>query len=422
MGLSLGGTPRKRVRTTDTVRESFAYVSGTLTSHPVHTFRDGETTIDENHGRRRRLLAQAQAGGALLNVDTGGPFTNEKLTYWDNARVYNGRSGIYSCSAYQLPVSGTLVDRNFGSGVYWAPTVTASSLSELNSFGATAISRCSPANPHSQVLTSIGELYRDGLPAATGVKTIRDHDVGAEFLNYQFGIAPLLSDLQSLHKSLSQSEKIVAQYLRDSGRKVRRRYELPVSIETTVVTSTGPTWIGSPSLTTNLYANTQSGATRRTTTTTTSRKWFSGSFTYHAELPDGTLSNMAQRVREYNHLYGLLPSPAVLWNLTPWSWAADWVANMGDILNNVSMFQNDGLVLNYGYVMEHKTITREHHLYGYSLASAGPVNTVQRFVSETKVRRKASPFGFGLTAEGFSNRQWAILVALGMTKGKGIAF
>jgi hypothetical protein len=37
-------------------------------------------------------------------------------------------------------------------------------------------------------------------------------------------------------------------------------------------------------------------------------------------------------------------------------------------------------------------------------------------VSETKVRRKANPFGFGITWAGLSQRQQAIAAALGLTR------
>jgi len=351
----------------------------------------------------------------------GGPFFNQKTTYWDSGKIYLPKSGLYRGQMPQLPVANTLTDNKTGNGTFWAPAVSESSDMELNSFGATAISRCAPANPHAQILTSIGELYRDGLPSAVGVKTIRDRDPGSEFLNYQFGIAPLVSDLKDLHRSLTESEKILARYLRDSGRLVRRRYEQPESIETSVTTSVGASFLGRPSVVTPLYAGSTSGATRVATTTITSKRWFSGAFTYHAAIPDGLLNNMRLRIQEYNHLFGILPTPAVLWNLTPWSWAFDWVANMGDVLNNISMFQSDGLLLAYGYVMEHKTITREYHLYGYSMSNAGAVNEVQRFTSEVKVRRRATPYGFGLKLEDFTDRQWAILIALGLSQGKGLA-
>jgi hypothetical protein len=424
--IQMGGPPRKRSRTNDIVKTYQDIILGNPQPVQSLTFRVGELTEDHNNGEYRRFansrFAERHYGEGAFDV--GGNFFNQKTTYWDDARIYDAEYGPYRYKGPQLPVAGTLITRDSGVDKYWNPVVTASSLLELNSFGSTAISRCAPTNPHSQVLTAIGELYRDGLPSATGVKTIRDKDVGSEFLNYQFGIAPLVSDLKSLHKSLTKSQKILNQYLRDSGRRVRRRYSQPEDIQTSNTTSVGIQNLGTPPLNSYLYDPYAgwNGTTRVLLTTIKSKKWFSGAFVYHAELPEGLLNNMVQRTREYNHLYGLLPTPAVLWNLTPWSWAADWISNMGDVINNVSMFQTDGLVLEYGYVMETKSITREYHMYGYNLAKAGPVNVNQRFTSIVKSRRRATPFGFGLELGSFSNRQWAILAALGISKGRAVSF
>jgi len=417
----LGGIPRKRSRTVDVVRPYQVWSNNVLTSNSTYTFRTGEFTSDERHLLEKFDFYLGNSPKKKNFYDTGGPFLNQKTTYWDSGKIYSPTSGPYRGLMPQLPVANTLVDNTFGNGTYWAPAVPASSIMELDAFGATAISRCAPTNPHAQILTSIGELYRDGLPSAVGIKTIRDRDPGSEFLNYQFGIAPLVSDLKDLHRSLTESERILKRYLRDSGRLVRRRYEQPESVETFTSTVVGSANIGRPSVVGPLYAGSTSGATRVATRTETSRRWFSGAFTYHAAIPDGLLNNMRLRIQEYNQLLGILPTPAVLWNLTPWSWAFDWVANMGDVLNNISMFQSDGLVLAYGYVMEHKTTTREYHLYGYSMSNAGAVNEVQRFTSEVKFRRRATPYGFGLKLEDFTNRQWAILIALGLSQGKGLA-
>lgn len=418
--LSLGGIPRTRSRTVDVTRP----YQDTQLRDQLLTFRTGETTRDETRygaGKWNNPTDRIRRDEAF--VDVGGPFYNEKLSYWDDGRIYTASyPPFYSYRGVQLPVGATLVTRLSGTDTYWNPVVSASDDQSLFAWGGTAISRCAPTNPHSQVLTALGELYRDGLPSAVGVKTLRDRDVGGEFLNYQFGIAPLLSDIRKLHKSLTESQKILNQYLRDSGRMVRRRYDQPESIETSVTTKTGFAGLGTPILVTYLYRGSDtSGATRVSTTTIKSKRWFKGAFTYYAQLPTGRLASIERRLQEYNHLLGILPTPAVLWNLTPWSWAADWVFNIGDVLNNVSMMQSDGLVLLYGYVMEHKTITREHHCFGYSLSNGDNVNSVNRFTSEVKTRRKATPFGFGLKLEEFTPRQWAILTALGLSRGQSLA-
>jgi hypothetical protein len=136
----------------------------------------------------------------------------------------------------------------------------------------------------------------------------------------------------------------------------------------------------------------------------------------------GKLKDLMQR---YNHLYGILPTPEVIWNLTPWSWAADWVTSMGDIMSNISMLLTDGLVMKYGFVMEHSSTTKTYSISGLRLhqgANTIPYTGWQRFSTESKLRRRATPYGFGLTSEEFSPRQWAILVALGLSKGSKVGW
>lgn len=122
---------------------------------------------------------------------------------------------------------------------------------------------------------------------------------------------------------------------------------------------------------------------------------------------------------EANKLLGTRLTPEVLWNLAPWSWAADWITNTGDVLHNISMFAQDGLVLRYGYVMEETIIERTWTLHGVGFKSSpGPYNFSSTLREIHKVRRKATPFGFGVSEEAFTPRQYSILAALGMSRGR----
>jgi hypothetical protein len=113
-------------------------------------------------------------------------------------------------------------------------------------------------------------------------------------------------------------------------------------------------------------------------------------------------------------------TPEVLWNLSPWSWAADWFANTGDVLHNISAFRDDGLVMPYAYIMRKRTHIVEQDLDGYTLRRLGPQPGVsQRFTTTVKSRHKATPWGFGLNPLSFTVRQWAITTALGLSKSHG---
>jgi hypothetical protein len=93
---------------------------------------------------------------------------------------------------------------------------------------------------------------------------------------------------------------------------------------------------------------------------------------------------------------------------------------MGDVLSNISDHLEYGLVLRYGYIMEKTTISYTYSCDRSIVLEDGQEITIPpiTFVTETKVRRKANPFGFGLSWEGLSPIQLAIAGALGISRGR----
>jgi len=126
---------------------------------------------------------------------------------------------------------------------------------------------------------------------------------------------------------------------------------------------------------------------------------------------------MGAAAQRFAKLWGLRISPELLWELTPWSWAADWVGNVGEVIHNLSAFSNDKLVLRWGYIMFKYTCRDTYLLEGVRLKGmpSGPVS--QTFVTQVKKRNRATPYGFGLDPAAFTTRQWAILGALGISRG-----
>jgi len=239
---------------------------------------------------------------------------------------------------------------------------------------------------------------------------------GDEYLKGQFGWMPLVRDISDVASVIVNSQRLITQAERDSGRMVRRRYNFPPVdslTETVLQSNTSPTkWGGHDVGKFYNVANTGQGKIVRYRTTSI-RRWFSGAFTYHLpKYGDG----LVDQFRQADRLLGLSPDPEVLWNITPWSWAVDWFANVGDVIHNVNTFAKYGLVLKYGYVMEHSIVS---DLYTYSgpdvfISPARPQNLT--LTTEVKLRRRATPFGFGLTMGGLNNTQKAIVAALGLTR------
>lgn len=147
------------------------------------------------------------------------------------------------------------------------------------------------------------------------------------------------------------------------------------------------------------------------TVVTRKRRWFSGCFTYYLK------TDRLARLEQYsNRLYGTRVTTDLLWKIGPWSWAADWITNFGDVVRNTAAFANDGLVMRYGYMMEHTSVITEYSLRGMTLFDGQVLNLTQSFVTTTKKRRRATPYGFGFDPGTFTPRQWSIIAALGISR------
>lgn len=325
-------------------------------------------------------------------------------------------------SYYRLAYKGNLVTgtpNSEGSSIASPESTNA----QLDALGTTAIARCAPTNPASNLATMLGELLKDGLPSPVGAeswkaRTLSAKQAGSEYLNVQFGWAPLISDIRKFADAITHAEKILRQYERDAGKLVRRRYDFPE------ITSTKEEVYGNGSINRYFWPGVNFFPLKTTATVTmretvSKKQWFSGAFTYY--LPTGYDSRKElSRLRSYaQKLLGIEPTPEVLWELAPWSWAVDWFSNTGDVLKNVSRFTGPGgLVMPYGYMMETSFIVRT---YSFSPSPFSGISETPDPITVTtivKKRRRATPFGFGLSWNALSAFQWSILGALGLTKNR----
>lgn len=355
--------------------------------------------------------------------DVGGEFFTTKQYAEINStfvhlskRTYPfGPGPIFRDSSY----SGHVYALNPATYGYSFPTGAYSSNDKLDELGATAIARCKPTNSVADLATAIGELLRDGLPHLPGVHTWRDRTrlnrkAGDEYLNVVFGWLPLIGDVTDVSKAVRNAGAILKQYERDAGRIVRRQYHFP-SIETSedAVFAEHVTPYMSPA---NSDITTMfSGRIIRTRKVSISR-WFSGAFTYYLPTGNDPRSRFLRHYALADHLLGTRLDPETLWNLAPWSWAVDWFSNTGDVVSNLTSWAEDGLVMRYGYLMEH-SIYRDVYSYESDGTVKEPTGVPPiAFVTETKLRRRANPFGFGLTWDGLSPRQLLIAIALGLTR------
>lgn len=391
-------------------------------------FAGTQVTESESHTAFKRFRSH-QGDFVSFDGDVGGDFTTQK-SYVESPAVPEAK---LRSTGWYTPFVGAKYEERHSSSDAILPLLPASmpfppsgrsSDSALAVFGSTAIARCAPSNNVASLSASLRELYTEGIPHILGhsfwkarTRPIRKAHkaTGEEYLNVQFGWKPLVGDIKSFASGVSRFSDKYKQVARDNGKVVRRRYEFPSthSEQVTKIVSSGPTLVGNYD-NTSLYTFLGGSRDVYKVRQTTQRRWFSGAFTYY-------IPNLDESIESYSNfatkLLGLDLNPETLWEMAPWSWAVDWFTNAGDVIHNVNAWSSDGLVLKYGYIMEH-TIVRD--IYTWVGDTRFKPDTVYPdvvvLVTETKLRRRATPFGFGLTFSSLTKRQKAIAAALGLTR------
>jgi hypothetical protein len=397
------------------------YWNGSFPSGPTnvdffHILGGEDLELSEGHPYRKIGMSSRDIGGDFI-VYRQEYEQSPGIVSYDISKSVNPNAAGYH---YRGPQFASLSKVGLSD---W-PDPDRSSFSELKAIGTTAISRCIPTNPIFGLTQFLGEL-REGIPRLVGTDFFRQRSAlarsaGSEYLNVQFGWFPLVSDVRNFAYAVGNSNEILAQYERDSGKRVRR--QLTVKDEREVETDS---WFGhsacpTPVLTPDFYSS--SADTVLTRTRTIKRKqWFSGCFTYYLAPEKSGEQGRKRWLQEANKLFGVRLTPETLWNLTPWSWGVDWFANVGDVLHNASAFANDGLVMPYGYMMEQCSISDHWSNSGFQYKTSGmPSSFTQKFTVTSKQRVKATPFGFGIDLSTLSGRQLAIVSALGLSRSGSI--
>jgi hypothetical protein len=392
-----------------------------------------QTTISQNHPEWLALERAVRTGRPSplpAGRDWGGDFT--MLRTWIESpepAIYKTRSASFFSSTDGVNV---IVEKSFplyvpivyNDAVF--PPFARSSDATLQAVGTVAISRCSPANSVANLAVATLDTFKDGLPHLLGHSFWEDRtrlarNAGDEYLNVEFGWNPLVNDVKSFAQGVAEMGDLQSQFFRDSGKDIRRRYSFPTQVTTVDTSLTAPGRVaGGPfdlMVLDQNVAGQRNGAVVRSRRTTVDR-WFSGAFTYHA--PPEFFGSTGEHLAHASHILGLELNPEVLWQLAPWSWAADWFSNAGDVVNNLNNYSVNGQVLRRGYIMEH-TVVRDVYSYvgdvGFDPVKVNFAGHPVSFVvcSETKIRRRATPFGFGVSLSSISPAQIAIMAALGLT-------
>jgi hypothetical protein len=404
----------------------------TTTSFRTHGSRT-EDLVDEdgftgNQGTRlefQRELAKSDREMGKPPTDTGHEFKSEKKYMEFPQRNHT----LFRASGHPFWGNDPVLFRghilpwaNWNLAPQW-PDPVSPTLSEINMDGARAINQTLPTKPHAGLMQFLGEL-REAFPQLIGhaiiQRSLGPRTLGSEHLNVQFGWRPLIRDLQSFAQQVLIGNNLLRQYMRDSGRQIRRRRTLfeGTSLTEKPMTAGAITYpLAGSGLPYSPEGFVLSPGGTFITDTVYQKVWFAGAFTY-------LLADLSSWVREAerfdqkaNHLLGTRLTPAVLWQLTPWSWMLDWFGNFTAVVQNADALTSDSLSLQYGYVMHHYQVRREIVVKGMSDYQGQSIPPVVAYLTvDSKTRTRATPYGFGLDLSNLSPRQWAIVGALGGTK------
>lgn len=417
-------------------RPRFSITNGASYTHPIMlpdyfplqtttSYRSVGSPLGPSQDEVASILSKPQRLIDYSPYDTGHTFSTSKEYILTSHPWYvkNFSSG----DSFQGPLSvdtSSIVGK--WNGLPALPTF------DQNYFGRLLISQAAPTVPHANLLTTAAEILREGisLPGRNLIETFRSQTgllrgVGGEYLNAQFGWLPLLSEFQNVLKSVLNTSKILSDFEANSGLWVRRRRSIPIFKEASSSAGTNRTRLGlaggsilDGSALADLWQSVPSNTgSLATVTKQVSREiWFSGAFSFYLQPDKGLAERFTRYGQLANHLLGLRLTPEVLWELTPWSWLVDYFVDIGRALKLVSLFSNDGLVMKYGYLMCKTTqnVTVTATFPPFKDGTSVTVSTARNRV--VKSRYRATPYGFGLDPTGFSNRQWAILGALGLSK------
>lgn len=348
--------------------------------------------------------------------DTGHEFQTEKrrflYTSWPDFQYR--QNGVLYTRGPLLIHSGQGSDLSA-----WVSPIPLMTPNDQIKYGQRAISGCAPTSPNAGISAAIGELARDGIPSLIGSLALRNKRIsslGGEYLNVEFGWKPLVKDITKLMKSVAKSAQIIHQLQAGSGHVVRRRFSFP---DETVLSSTVHDSGSRGVLTAYTPYEAQTVKPIEVDTLVTTRIYFSGAFSYFTDPGLTLVGKMEKYEALANRVLGTRLTPSVLYQLAPWSWLVDWFVDFGSAFDAASILDNDGLVIRWGYLMRQTDVFKTLKVtVKFPYADGKPViPVINSYRQVRKERWQASPYGFAVNTEAFTLRQWAILGALGLTKG-----
>ncbi len=406
-----------------------------------HTYTGLQQTFSEGHpfprGNRRKFA---------IPHDIGGEFYTRIVKFRDESPILPNKTWKGS-ACFQFNYNGLYPVKwsSYEAQNSELPGIPASN--DVIAWGILGFQKASPDKPQGQLAQALYEL-KAGMPGFhqfrqvhEGVKRFRDaQEAGVlkrlvhhgesvspatlakraarasanGFLTWEFDWLPFYSDVRDFCKNVHNSSKTYERF-REAGYKNSRRKVSLVNTESHTSRKISSDWYGANPLTDHAY---QKGGDLYIDESSSRTVWYSAAFVYYVPPSNGSLFD---RIRAGEQLlrvaYGLELSPRSLWAVLPWSWLADWSTTVGASASNLTNILYDGLTSRYAYVMVEEKSSTTYNMQGCTLYDGSVLSGRQTLSYEMKFRAPGYSFGFALKPSDYSDKQWAILAALGISKG-----
>ncbi len=407
------------------------------------------THYDGVNDLKRRAYGKRFGNDGALQPDRGHPWHMVRFARSDsplNARVtYLPNGTVIPYENVTLGFTSTLT----------AVPVPSDQANALDAYAKQQFVRAAPTSDFFDIATFIGEL-REGFSLLAFLKksSLRDLErllygvrpgsvlstsldvvgtPGKNYLGYQFAVLPLVSDLRKIGDTLARATTALTGF----NTPIHRNRTKGVSVNPTQTTSLNERplavaggYAGIPLLESQMQKDYGTSAVQGTvggiranvwsSTSEETRTWYEAEYVLVPKVgfdPPSYLDKL-------EFLMNTDFTARTLWELSPWSWLADWTLKVGDSIGANEIATSNRLVTNYAYAMSEQKKTSVFVAKNFrpdvNYAAVGfPAQYVSTRTTTVKRRIRANPFGFNPVSSSITRtEQWAILGALAASKGR----
>lgn len=241
----------------------------------------------------------------------------------------------------------------------------------------------------------------------------------SNYLQLEFNILPLLSDISSVYAALSRIERRINDLISRSGRMLTRHFTRVIMEDDSSTRSSSTQSLGGigPH---NMWTSDVNVAA----TAEWERLVITDPAIFHAEVRYNY--NYTDYQVEHARLLGLLDSfginlnPAIIWNAIPWSFVVDWVFGVSRWLNDQRIGLMDPKINIHGFLWSFK---RRRQMFvsrkvKYGLLQGGPsdresAKVTLPVVTETAYRRECGlPDSSSIVSSGLNSKEFSLAAAL----------